>query len=500
MGETIQAQTVIRKEISLFGNPFLADHDKTETKNGEFSLIAPAGNITLEFRRNTELGINAFVMKSVTFNSTTDPELAPITDDEAMRINNTNYERIVNVTIDPANIDGYVYVNIDNNTGYNASIDEPLPNVKVTLSEISQFLDEGANIGRTIDLTTSETGYFNTTGLLPGIYFVRAILDNFTIHEDYAFIFSGNNSYNISKPGLSAVEGVVYFDSDENDEYDAGEEMSNVDVDLLYKKLDMRGELLDSIAIGTIKTNDTGSYSFSSLIPGEYIINASKINSTTGYLDYAIGETVTLEENKTTTFNVSITYAPIVVSGYTKHGDENIGDITIDFSPNGTIQNNTALQVSATSNAEGYYSADLMPGSYNVTVDDSGEQGTYYFKGQLSLKMGEGIKAFDISLTKQSVTVSGNTKYDDTNIGNITIFFLPDVDIVNNTAVYAEAVSDENGSYVAELMPGTYNVTVDELVNESGQNVTYTFSEELVVEADDVSKSFDIILTREEST
>lgn len=498
MGEPVQAQTAIRKEVSLYGNQLLTDHDKNDTENGEFSLIAPAGNITLEFRRNTELEINAFVMKSVTFNSTTDPELAPITDDEAMRINGTNYERTVNITIDPANIDGYVYANIDNKTEYNTSIDEPLYNVEVTLYEILQFLEEGANIGRTIDLTTNDTGYYNASGLLPGIYLVRAVLDDFTIHEDYAFVYSGNNSYNVSKPSLSGVEGVVYFDENENDEYDVGEEMSSVDVDLLYRKLDISGEQLEAISVGLIKTDNTGSYSFSSLVPGEYIFNASKINNTTEYLDYAIEETVTLKENKTATFNVSITYAPIVVSGYTKHGNDNIHDISIEFSPNGTVKNNTVQLVRVISDADGYYSADLMPGSYNITVDDSVEQGTYSFTGQLSIKMGEGVKAFDVSLTKQSITVTGNTKYDNTNKGNISILFLPDEDVVNNTAVEAITVSDEDGSYVAELMPGTYNVTVDELVNESGRNVTYSFTGELVIQADEISKSFDIILTREE--
>jgi len=497
MGAPIQAQTVIRKEISLYGNQFLTDHDKIETQNGEFSLIAPAGNVTLEFRRNTELGINAFVMKSVTFNSTIDSELAPITDDEAMRINGTNYERTVNITIEPANIDGYVYTNIDNNTDYNVSIDEPLSNAKVTFYEILEFLDEGANIGSTIELTTNETGYFNTSGLLPGIYLVRAELDDFTIHENYVFIYSGNNSYNISKPGLSAVKGVIYFDTNENEEYDTGEEMSNVDIEILYKKLDIGGELLETISVGTTKTDDTGSYSFSSLVPGEYIINASRINSTTRCLDYAIEKTVTLEENKTTTFNVSINYAPIIVSGYTKHGNENIGDISIDFSPDGSIENNTAQRVLTTSDTEGYYFADLMPGSYNLTVDESGEQGTYSFTDQLSLKIGEGVKAFDISLTKQSITVTGNTKYDNTNKGNITILFLPDINVVNNTALEAVIASYEDGSYVAELMPGTYNVTVEELVNESGQNVTYTFSQELVILSDEISKTFDIILARE---
>jgi len=499
MGEPLPVQVVIRKNVSLYGTPFPIDHDKTNTDNGNFSLIAPAGNAMLEVRRNTELDLNAFVMKTVTFNSTSDPELAPITDDEAMRINGTNYERIVNITIEPANIGGYVYLNKDNNTDYNTSNDEPLSNVNITLREILEFTEDGgANLGRTFDLTTNESGYYNASGLLPGIYFVEAMLGDFTIHRDYAFLYSGNNSYNMSKPQLSAVEGTIYFDENGDDEYDDGEEMNGVNVDLLYKKLDLQGQLLDAIVIDTATTDVTGTFSFSSLIPGDYIINASKANTTTGYLDYAIEETVTLKENETTTINVSITYAPIAVSGYTKHGDENIGEITIEFSPNGSIENNTAQLKRVDSDSDGSYSDELMPGYYNVTVDESGEHGTYSFKGQLFIQMGQGVKSYDLSMTKHSVTVSGSTKYDGTNIDNITIIFLP-VDIENNTAEYAMAQSDENGSYVVELIPGSYNVTVEELVNESGQNVTYTFTGLLEIQIDDVAKSFDIILAREES-
>jgi len=52
MGTPLQAQTVIRRDISLYGNDLLIDHDKIDTENGNFSLIAPAGNITLEIRHH----------------------------------------------------------------------------------------------------------------------------------------------------------------------------------------------------------------------------------------------------------------------------------------------------------------------------------------------------------------------------------------------------------------------------------------------------------------
>jgi len=180
-----------------------------------------------------------------------------------------------------------------------------------------------------------------------------------------------------------------------------------------------------------------------------------------------------------------------LVSGYTRYGDEAIGDIYITFLADESVANNTAQQASATSDEDGQYEAQLAPGYYNVSVDVSGDQGTYTFEGHLYIQMGEGEKYYNISLIKHSLTVTGSTTYGGTNIGNITIRFSPDTAVENNTAVFARTTSDENGSYIVELLSGSYTVTVDEVINESGQDVTYTFTESLEVQ---VATSFDIVL------
>jgi len=499
MGSPLQTQLVIRKGISLYGNSLLIDHDKTNTTNGNFSLIAPAGNITLEIRRYPEMGLNAFVMKSITFNSINDSELAPITDDEAMRIEGTNFERFINITVDPATFEGYVYQNEDDDEAYNVTSDDPLPDVEIILQEITETDPETgqpSGFGTFSQMTTDEQGHFNVSDLMPGIYMVRAVLDDFVIHENYAFIYSGDNSYNISKLMPSAVEGFVYFDENEDGKYDGGEEMSNVNVELLYPKLDGENKL-----VNTMITDETGKYAFSSLNPGPYIINATKRNSATGYLDYSIEETVSLVENETTNFNVSIIYAAIDVSGYTKHGSEGIGNIKIDFTTDGSIEDNTAETTTATSGEDGSYVVELKPGRYNISIDDtSGEHNAVYsYSGQLAVSMGEGVKTFDISMIKETVTVSGSTTYNGANKDNITINFSPDFGVENNTAIPALAMSGENGDYIVELVPGTYTVTVDEgPVNENSQNVKYTFTGQLEVKDTDVSKTFNVILTREE--
>jgi protocatechuate 3,4-dioxygenase beta subunit len=495
MGEPLQSQIVVQKNIPmyLYGISFPIDHDKNNTENGTFSLIAPAGNITLQVRRNTELGTNAFVMKSVTFNSTSNPELAPITEEEAMRTQDTNYERTINFTIDPAFIEGYAYINIDNKDEYNASIDEPLANVFVTLVEIEEFDESGqpAQYGNFKELTTDEKGYYKTSNLKPGIYVIHAELEEFAIHEGYVFLYSGNNTYNFSQPKPAKIEGTIYFDTNKNTVYDKGEELDNVTVPLIYIKPDDTRKKVTSLF-----TDETGRYSFSSLPPGEYVLNPAKFNTTTHYPNYIAEETVILKENETKIFNVSLTYAPTSVSGYTRYEDEAIADSLITFLADESVANNTAQQASATSDEDGQYEVQIAPGYYNVSVDVSGDQGTYTFEGYLYTQIGEGYKYYNISLIKHSHTITGSTTYGGTNMGNITIRFSPDITVENNTAVFARTTSDENGSYIVELLSGSYTVTVEEVINESGQDVTYTFTESFEVQ---VATSFDIVLAREES-
>jgi hypothetical protein len=394
-GNPLDVQVVVQKNITQYGTEIPVDHDQNNTINGNFSVIVPAGNITLQIRRNIELGQNAFVLKNVTFNDLNESELSPITDDEAMRINQ-NYYRFVNISIVPASIDGYIYVDNNDDDKYNQTGDDPLRNVKVTMLEITEFdptLGQPSNVGDYITLETDEEGYYNTSNLMPGYYLIRAELDDFVIHENYVKIFSGNITYNISKPKLGNVNGKIYFDSNGNDKYESGEEMGNVDVELKYSTLSGVIKLVDSLT-----TDETGSYSFSSLIPGPYSIYANKLP------DYEIATEITITENETTSFNISIEYALVTVNGNTNYNENNIANISINFLPDLSIENNTAGQATIKSGDSGEYLIELKPGFYNVTineiVNESGINVTYTFSDQLEIQIGEGTKTFDIIMAK----------------------------------------------------------------------------------------------------
>ena len=494
--KSVPVLVAVQKNIHHYGTTIPIDHDKFSTTNGKFNLIAPAGNITLQIRRNIELGENAFILKNVTFDSTTDQELSPISDAEAMRKSGTNHERIVNISIDPANIDGYVYQNQDDNETYDTSIDKPLPDVNITLYEIEEFDTQTGNVksvATAYTLTTNKNGHYNASDLMPGFYLIRAALDDFVIHENYLQIRSGNNSYNISKPKPATVEGRTYYDSNKNSKYDVGEELGNVNVEILYNMLEGNKK-----QVGKTTADVAGRYLFSSLNPGSYVLNATKFNIA-GYLEYTAEEDITLKENTTTSYNISMTLAPVTVNGYTKYGDENVGGVSIQLLPDKSVKNNTAMESSKSSNVTtGYYEIKLTPGLYNVSAAQKiGQTTVYSYEGKLEVHMGEETKTANIIMTKVSVTVSGNVKCEGKNIENITVKFRPDATVENNTAkLSVDPRSDKNGFYEVEIAPGSYSVSVNETINESGENVTYTFTGTSEIKDTDVSRSFDIPLAR----
>ena len=392
-------EVVVQEEVTVYGSPLAVNHDNMPvTTDGSFNLIAPGGDVAIQIYRYPEIAPYGFVVKSIVFNNTDNVEsvYAQISDDDAMRRKDSNYERLLgNITVDPASVDGYIYQNIDGNDEYNISIDAPISDVKVELYEINSINpDDGMpeTYGNMQTFSTDDAGYYNTSGLLPGIYILQASID-----ENYARIYSGENTYNISKPKPADVEGTVYFDDNKNGEYDSGEEMKEVDINLQYIKATGDKKIIDSV------TSSDGSYSFNSLIPGQYAISATKGN------DYETEETISLEENKTTTLNVSIGYTSVTVSGVTKSQTANIENVTIVFEVDGSVADNTAVESYAMSDATGAYSVDLIPGSYNVTaqsetINESGINVIYTYSGTSEVKKGEVLKTFDILMTREEET------------------------------------------------------------------------------------------------
>ncbi len=462
-------------------------HDYMATdENGSFSLLAPGGNITLLFTY-----ANDVFLKSIKFNSTSDVLYAPVTDAEAMRMSGSRYSRSFGITVNLSTLEGFVYQDMNNNNSYDPTIDTPLSGITVRLDDYY--------FGNPVQpVTTDDQGHYIFRNLYPSKYNISAVEGDYTLLNRQSInIEPGNNTYNVSKPKLAGIKGVVYQDSNGDKKYNAGEEESAVHIKLTYTKLNDV-----ELTVANVTTGASGSYVFPSLIPGEYTLNATKINTSTGYLDFLTEQSVTLTANKTTWVNISLTYAPVAVDGYTKYETTAVAGIPITFAPDKSVANNSATkQSTATSNEQGSFGVDLIPGTYNVTVKKTeGATTVYTFTGKLILFIGDGTASYNLSLTKVSVTVSGSTTYTGSGKANMTIFFTKDLNIKNNTAITTSVKTKADGIYSIELTPGSYNVTVEETVNESGQNVTYFGTGQIAVSSGEAPRVFSLILAREQSS
>jgi dolichyl-diphosphooligosaccharide--protein glycosyltransferase len=476
MGNPLPAKLVVQKNLTYFDEKYLEDntfpieHDSADTDNvGNFSVIMGADAV-LQIRNLA----NNFVYMNITFSGDNGTEYAPITDENAMR--KGNYERHLNIVIDPASIEGYVYEDENDDGVLNLSTDSLIDNVNVNIYDI--------NTGAQAASLTTSAGYYNASEILPGLYYIRSEKDGFIINETVVELHSGHKFYNISKTKLSGLEGNVYYD-DFGDEID----ISNAKVDLTYVRMDLQGNPEEEIFVNSTTTDSNGNYQFSkTLNQGTYIVDVTSSEIPTP--KYTSQVEVTIEEDIIKQFNISIDLTPVNVSGYTKFNNAAVDGIEIEITPDNSIGNNTAKEYESpiVSNDVGYYALDLSPGSYNVSVQQT-EMDTlvYTFDGKLVLSEGQSPTVYDIALTKNSVTVSGITASEGTIVDNVSIFFGADLEVINNTAITLFTGSDENGLYTVELNPGAYNITAStQIFNISGVNYTLEWQGLLEVSSDDI--------------
>lgn len=498
----IDYEVVVQQNITHYQSEIPVDHDRNMSVNGSYEVIVPAGEVNLQVRRYPELGDNAFVMVDVTFGEN---GMHPvITEEEATRAAD-NYRRYVDINIPEGFIEGYVYDKKCKNSSedvYNESVDRPIANATVMVYGI-ESLDPNQGTPTAYDfeyfkeIETDENGYYNVSSLLPGYYqLLVKTKDGFEIENTLIPVHGGNNWYNVSKPEFASVEGIVYYDESKSGEYDSDvdEILDNTTVRLIHTTTDTE--------IANITTDDDGFYSFEDLYSGnEYTLKVLTDR-------YAAEESITPEENETMIFDISVGYAPVEVNGNVLYENEIISDkeIKIQFTSDLSVDdpaNNTAVAKNTTTDENGYYSIDLIPGFYNITINHfEGNVLVYTYKessfyvDMLKTEQEENITIYD----KHSATITGFivNDYDDIiKKAGITLNFEVNNAVENNIALEAKnPVTRSDGSFLVELTPeGYYNISV---YYTEGDVIVYTGSDVINNASDGDEKN--ITLTKESVT
>lgn len=297
---------VTQKTEVLDGLEYYTDYEK-------FDYIIDSNNLKLNFTVILDVGFRIqirkylgemnIIVKNITFDGEEGSDLAPISKDDAKRLNGSNFERYIEIIIESANVEGYVFNDIDGDEEYNSANDAVVEDFTVTIWKILDTQGEKiTQFDNPIQLFNNKNGYYNYSGLPPGLYQIR-IDDkdgyNIMLYGITPF-YEGKNIYNgiVQEPGN--LTGIVYYDNNTNGIYDQYDDIfTGVNVELKFLK----------ISLGNVSTSEDGAYIFENLKPG--IFNEYSLIVTPDLPYEELHGTVSITAGTTTKHNLSVGLVPI---------------------------------------------------------------------------------------------------------------------------------------------------------------------------------------------
>ncbi|MCK5687003.1 carboxypeptidase regulatory-like domain-containing protein, partial [bacterium] len=328
-----------------------------------------------------------------------------ITIDETIETMNVNLSR------KSGNITGVVYHDINKDGAYTAN---------------EEF--EGARIdieGTNYVAFTAPNGIYNITGVSVALYNVVASYNGYQDFTREVDILSGSTvtvNFQLDKSGGS-IAGIVYYDINDSSSYDTGEGLEGATVEL-WK---------DGSIAGTFQTLSGGSYEFSPMDAGTYIIKAGKDTYSNNSMFVTIA-------NATTFQNLDLTPMFGTVVGVVKEDADEDGVADAGESP---LSGVTVLLTS-------------FAGEYSVTYTDA--TGNFTFEN-----IAKGAKTLTADAGDYYTTVVKNAQI---NAGEPTTV---DFALINNKGRISGTVTDSSDSTPLEGVSVT-------LLTLAGVTETYTYS------------------------
>ncbi len=288
----------------------------------------------------------------------------------------------------PARVSGYVYEDVNNN-GLKEAGEAPIANTTITLV---------MSDGTTKTASTNADGYYEFTGLRPGIFVIRESQPaDFADGKDTIGTQGGNTANdefsnvtltsgqhgennNFGEIRGASIEGNVYVDNSNDGSFDPGEQpIPGVTVEL--SGFDDNGPVSRSTV-----TDPTGHYKFDGLRPGTYaLVEKQPANYADG--KDTIGtpggntanDTFTNIQLAAGTHGVDNNFGELIPAKLSGHvyvdadddGNRDTGELPIsqvDLTLTGTDSDGTAVNLTTKTNTAGYYEFNnLKPGTYRIT-------------------------------------------------------------------------------------------------------------------------------------
>jgi dolichyl-diphosphooligosaccharide--protein glycosyltransferase len=327
-----------------------------------------------------------------------------------------------------------------------------------------EFIQEEGGFSKLV--TSNETGQY-TIDVKLGKYTVSAKHDMGVDvpfrHIGELVAQGGELTYDVAlEPGV-VINGTVYFDFNGDGYFDDAETKSQIPISFMGQT----GTL-------TAMSDSQGNYRIS-LPKGDYTVQAFidgvSSNSTFSYL-----EELSVQGSDAIQYDIAFDRGRILV-GYVYYDVDNDGEMQPTeriYQANVTFTRNDGLETVVKTDNSGRYSANLQVGSgYDIVAQyPHFEPNAVPFLNTTELP-----PAIDFEMIPITVNVSGETRYQDTPVGDIVISF----EAVGGTGSEDNSTRSDNstGEYYKELLPGDYFINVEYYTNETGKPVKYEFNSSL---------------------
>ena len=434
----------------------------TTDKNGNYTVLAVAGNLTLSISLGEKISDIEKVYKTSN-NILAREENIIISEEAAMRTPGVNSTFDIDIEIDPTNITGRLYWDLDKDGVFSGVVDEALAVTEIKAKNIHSEIETIVN--------TNANGKYEFNGLAPGEY---KIITEINGHEIEIASYLGQaalrkgQDLEIDDPlQPSTIWGELTTEEELQDQ-EIIVSLYDETNGTLIKQTFFNNEYFSSDCQNDDDTKPA-SFCFEQLLPGNYVLKVENEGILADNSEYWNNNTVNVavEEGRVFSYHAGLKNG-FRLQGTLNHEGEGIGNAQL------SIRNiNSVDSYNVFTNNDGYFATVLPEGVYDIFTLNTTENRTLaYLERFDSNTLSEPVNA----AMEAGYTVKG-ILFEDKN-GNKTIeegedgFEETTLAFHKSNGGIVFTTTSSNGEYEVILPPGNYNAYADIIANEDQNLVT----------------------------